>query len=295
MELHLDHRSTPFDLASTLECGQLFRWQKVDGWWYGVTESAVFKVHQEDNVLDFEGVDIGSIRNYFRLDDDLPAITSEISRDALIEQAIQAFPGLRLVRQTPWECLISYICATCKNIPAIKNMILRLSERFGEKLAYENHYFHAFPEPRKLADATLDGLRTCGLGYRAKPVREVATLVDSEKVDFDWLEEAGYQEAKLTLQQLPGVGSKVADCVLLFSLEKLEAFPVDRWMKRVILEQYTKHFEDWFLTKTRDKTALAQKGYDTVSSFARDYFGPYAGYAQEYLFYFARRKMALEV
>lgn len=295
MELKLNHRSSPFDLASTLECGQLFRWQQIDGWWYGVTESAVFKVHQEDNVLDFEGVDVGSIRDYFRLDDNLPAITSEISRDALIEQAVQAFLGLRLVRQNPWECLVSYICATCKNIPAIKNMILRLSERFGEKLAYENHCFYTFPEPRRLADATLDGLRSCGLGYRAKPIREVATLADSENVDFDWLEEASYQEARSTLQRLPGVGSKVADCVLLFSLEKLEAFPVDRWMKRVILEHYAERFEDRFLTMARDKTSLSQKEYDNISSFARDYFGPYAGYAQEYLFYFARRKMALEV
>jgi N-glycosylase/DNA lyase len=294
MELALNQRMTPFDLENTLECGQLFRWEKIDDWWYGVAEGAVVKVQQKDGVLNFEGVDLSFIREYFRLEDDLPFIISAISRDALMKQAVQASPGLRLVRQNPWECLISYVCATYKNIPAIKNMVRRLSKRFGQKLAYENRSFYAFPEPRILAGASLDELRSCGLGYRAKFVREVANMAASKDIDFARLKEAPYGAARTTLQRLPGVGNKVADCVLLFALDKLEAFPVDVWMKRVILKHYAEYFQDCFVNRACEKTSLSQREYDTLSSFARDYFGEYAGYAQEYLFYFIRCKMGLE-
>jgi N-glycosylase/DNA lyase len=293
MELELNLRVTPFDLENTLECGQLFRWEKIDDWWYGIADGVVVKVQQKDGVLNFEGVDLSFIRDYFRLEDDLPFIISAVSRDALIEQAVQASPGLRLVRQNPWECLISYVCATYKNIPAIKSMIHKLSKRFGQKLAYENRSFYAFPEPRTLAGASLDELRSCGLGYRAKFIRQVAKRAASNNIDFERLKEAGYEEARATLQRLPGVGNKVADCVLLFALDKLEAFPVDVWMKRVILKHYAERFEDCFVISACGKTSVSQKEYGTLSSFARNYFGEYAGYAQEYLYYFIRCKMEL--
>lgn len=295
MELTLNPHVTPFNLEHTLECGQLFRWEKIDDWWYGVAEGVAFKVQQENVVLSFDGVSRGFVHKYFRLDDNLPFIISRISRDALMRQAVQTFPGLRLVRQNPWECLISYICATCKNIPAIKNMILRLSTRFGEKIAIGNRGFYTFPEPHRLAAATLEALRRCGLGYRAKPVREAAKLVESQKLDFDRLEEASYEEARTTLMRLPGVGCKVADCVLLFSLEKLDAFPVDVWMKRAILKHYGERFEERFMTTICGETSLSRKQYENMSSFGRGYFGEYAGYAQEYLFAFARRQKESEI
>lgn len=290
MELKLNKHLTPFDLENTLQCGQLFRWEKHEDWWYGNVEQQVFKVRQTNSVLGFEGTNVDFIRNYFRLDDNLTQIVSEINRDSLIKRAIHAFLGLRIARQSPWECLISYICATYKNIPAIKDMISELSKRFGNEIAFENHVSYTFPEPNVLTNATLDELRKCKLGFRAKRVRETARMVDCSEVDFEALKKIDYETAKDELLRLPGVGNKVADCVLLFSLEKLEAFPVDVWMKRIAQKHYANHFDASFIRKVSEKTSLSTKEYNRIGSFAREYFGKYAGYAQEYLFHFVRSK-----
>lgn len=239
-------------------------------------------------VLEFEGADADFVKSYFRLDDNLPKIFSEISRDPLIKQAIQTFPGLRIARQNPWECLISYICATYKTIPAIKAIILNLSKRFGNKILYDSHEFFKFPEPVALAKAELNELRECKLGFRAERVRETARMVYRNEVDFEKLKKLDYEIAKNELLRFPGVGNKVADCILLFSLEKLEAFPVDVWMKNLVGRYYSNHFDASFIDKISKKTSLSSKDYDGISSFARDYFGKYAGYAQEYLFHFIR-------
>jgi len=289
MKLKLNQRLTPFGLENTLHCGQLFRWEKRGGWWYGIVERKAFKVRQKGDVLEFEGVDVDFVRSYFRLDDNLPQIISAISRDSLTKQAVQTFFGLRIARQTPWECLISYICATYKNIPSIQNMISELSKRFGENIVFENCGFYAFPEPAAIANATLDELRKCKLGFRAKRVRETARIVDCGEVDFETLKKIDYETAKSKLLRLPGVGNKVADCVLLFSLEKLEAFPVDVWMKRIVREYYADYFDASFIKRISAKS-LSSKDYNRISSFARDCFGKYAGYAQEYLFHFVRSK-----
>ncbi len=291
-KLKLNPDSTPFNLESTLQCGQLFRWEKHGNWWYGVVEQRVFRVRQTGNILEFENTNVDFVKAYFRLDDNLPQIISEISRDSLMKQAAQAFPGMRIARQNPWECLISYICATYKNIPAIKNMILELSKRFGEETALESRRFYMFPEPDALANATMNDLRKCKLGFRAKSVREAARMVSSSRIDFEALKKADYETARGELLKILGVGNKVADCTLLFSLEKLEAFPVDVWMKRVIQEHYVNHLDASFFAKLLEKKSLSPKAYEGIGSFARDYFGRYAGYAQEYLFHYARSRTA---
>ncbi len=290
MKLKLNRRLTPFNLESTLQCGQLFRWKKRGDWWYGIVEWQVFRVRQTNNILEFEGINADLVKKYFRLDDNLREIVSEISRDPLTKRAVQAFLGLRIARQSPWECLISYICATYKNIPAIKRMIFELSKLFGNEIAFENHRFHMFPEPDALADATLNELKRCKLGFRAKRVREIARIVNCNKVDFETMKTYDYETAKSKLLRLPGVGNKVADCVLLFSLEKLEAFPVDVWMKRIIQKHYANYFDSPFIEMLLQKTSISPKEYNRIGSFARNYFGKYAGYAQEYLFHFVRNK-----
>ncbi len=288
MKLKLDQRLTPFDLENTLQCGQLFRWEKHADWWYGVVEQQVVKMRQREAVLEFEGVDANFVKSYFRLDDNLPQIFSEINHDPLIKQAIQEFSGLRIARQNPWECLVSYICATYKNILAVKAMIFNLSKRFGNKIFWSNHEFYKFPEPVALAKAELNELKKCKLGFRAERVRETARMVKRNEVDFKTLKKLSYEAAKNELLRFPGVGNKVADCILLFSLEKLEAFPVDVWMKNIVGSYYSNHFDVSFIDKISKKTSLSFKDYDKISSFARDYFGKYAGYAQEYLFHFVR-------
>jgi N-glycosylase/DNA lyase len=292
MQIQLDLRKTPFNLDHTLSCGQTFRWEKRCNSWIGVVGQTALKIRHVNSTLDFEvssdRVNTGFIKRYFRLDDDLPSIYSEIAKDKHVRRAVRQFHGLRLVRQDPWECLVSYICATFKNIPAIKQMIRNLSTHFGRPVAFDGQEFHAFPEAQALAGASLRDLKACKLGYRAVNVRETANLVSSGKFDLESLRTMSYQEAKKMLLSLPGVGSKVADCVLLFSLDKLEAFPIDIWMKRVILECYSQCFESGFLERIRYGKSLSIRDYQILYDFGRSYFGEYLGYAQEYLYHYKR-------
>ena len=292
MEIQLEQSIRPFNLEHTLRCGQLFRWEKRSDWWYGVVRDRVVKIRQINDRLVFqtfpENVDANFIGNYFRLDDDLPHILSKIDKDEHIRKAIQCFRGLRIGRQEPWECLISYICATYKNIPAIKNMILNMSKRFGSKIIFDSYSFYTFPKPRDLAQASLEEIRECKLGFRAERILEASKIIDRGEFNLEGLRKTDYEKAKHELLSLPGVGKKVADCVLLFSLDKLEAFPVDIWMKRIILDLYQDYFEKFFVERVSVKGSITPSEYETISSFGRRYFGEYAGYAQEYLFLLSR-------
>lgn len=293
MRIQLDLAKTPFDLGHSLSCGQVFRWRQDGDSWVGVVRQKVLKIKQHDrNILEFEasGNDVGDgfVGRYFRLDDDLPWIYSQISKDELVRDAVKRFRGLRLLRQEPWECVISYICATFKNIPAIKQMIYMLSKGFGMPIMFEGAEFYGFPECHTLAEASLESLRRCGLGYRAAFVRETARVVYRGGFDLESLRDLPYDLAKRKLMALPGVGSKVADCVLLFSLDKLEAFPIDIWMKRVVLEHYSERFEPGFVEKLRSGDGLSKSEYQAVYLFGREYFGEFVGYAQEYLYHFKR-------
>jgi len=292
MDIRLDQSTTPFDLEQTLRCGQLFRWEKRGDWWYGVVGEMVVKIRQIKDRLAFqtfpEKMDSDFIKKYFRLDDDLPFIISRIGKDEHVKKAIRYFHGLRISRQDPWECLISYICATYKNIPAIKGMILNLSKRFGRKITFNSHHFYTFPKPSDLAHASLKEIKECKVGFRAESILETSKIVDRGEFNLEDLREKNYEKAKHELLSLPGVGQKVADCVLLFSLDKLEAFPVDIWIKRIILNFYPSYFEDSFIERVSGKSSITPGEYETISSFGRRYFGEYAGYAQEYLFLLSR-------
>ena len=294
LKIQLNQLVTPFSLEHTLRCGQSFRWRKLGDWWYGVVDEKVVKVRQIDDKLWFqtfpEEANAAFMRNYFRLDDNFPHILSQISRDEHTRSAIQRFSGLRIIRQQPWECLISYICATYKNIPAIKETILNLSKRFGTKIAFDGYDFYTFPKPTDLADADVEEIRKCKLGFRAKRVLKTSRIIHKEELDLETLRKTDYEHARNELLSLPGVGPKVADCVLLFSLDKLEAFPVDVWMKRIILKYYSSHFEPLFIEKIRNRRSLTPHEYREISLFGQRYFGRYAGYAQEYLFALAREQ-----
>jgi len=292
LKIQLNQLVTPFSLEHTLRCGQSFRWRKLGDWWYGVVDEKVVKIRQISDELQGqtfpEKMNANFVKNYFRLDDDLPHILSQISRDEHIRRAIQRFYGLRIIRQQPWECLISYICATYKNIPAIKETILNLSKRFGTKITFNGYDFHTFPKPTDLANSNIEELRKCKLGFRAKRVLKTSRIIHKEELDLETLRKTDYEHTRNELLSLPGVGQKVADCILLFSLDKLEAFPVDVWMKRIILKYYSSHFEPLFIEKIRKNRSLTPHEYREISLFGQRYFGRYAGYAQEYLFALAR-------
>lgn len=278
----------PFDLEGSLRCGQVFRWELRREFWYGVVDGRVWKVRQIGDVLEYENAEEKKVQGYFGLKDDLPRILEEIGKDECSRRAVKAFRGLRILRQDPWECLISYICATCKSIPAIKRMLDELSMKFGGKIMFEGQEFYAFPTAEKLAKASMSMLTDCGLGYRAKYLKETAKIVHEKILDFGRLRETDYAEAKKELLNLPGVGPKVADCVLLFSLGKTEAFPVDVWVKRVILRHYAKHFPEKFITRITEEKSPSNSEYSRLSLFGRTYFGKHAGYAQEYLYHYER-------
>jgi N-glycosylase/DNA lyase len=281
-------KSTPFNLDATLCCGQTFRWDKQGQWWYGVVMGKAFKIRQTSSELEFENADADFVKDYFGLRDDLPRILLQIGKDKQINGAIEMLRGLRILRQDPWECLISYICATYKNIAAIKGMLLNLSKKFGDKTTLNGYDFYTFPTLENLAKASASELAKCGLGYRAKYVHETARIVQENGFDLERLKRMPYEKAKAQLLDLPGVGLKVADCILLFSLDKLEAFPVDVWIRRVILRHYSDFFPSEFITKMSNKKSLTDREYEKLNLFGTQYFGKYAGYAQEYLYHHER-------
>jgi len=278
----------PFALDLTLCCGQAFRWEKHGGWWYGVVKGKVVKVRQSGRELEFENVDRDFVVNYFGLKDNLSMILSEVGKDRHIRAAIDHCEGLRLLHQEPWECLVSYVCATYKNIASIKRMLFALSRKFGEEIHFGGRSYFEFPTADKLAVASLKDLDDCELGYRAKYVSQTARRVYANGSAFEDLRKMAYDEARKVLLDFPGVGQKVADCVLLFSLGKFEAFPVDVWVRRVIVRYYAQHFPQEFVREISKDESLSESEYKRLNLFGREYFGRYAGYAQEYLYHYER-------
>jgi N-glycosylase/DNA lyase len=282
--------SCPFNLDATLCCGQIFRWQKEDEWRYGIIKNTPFKLRQSGSQIEFENINEKVLSHYLGLNDDLPKIYKQINKDGNICRAIKEFKGLRIVNQDPWECLISYICATYKNIPAIERMLTNLSKMFGESVSFEQREFYTFPTAETLAKAKISDLEKCGLGYRAKYVLNTAKKVLKAEIDFRLFKLEDYGIAKKHLLELPGVGPKGADCILLFSLEKKEAFPIDVWVKRVLLKYYSQHLNAELVKKLNNKDSLTPSEYNKLNSFGREYFGKHAGYAQEYLYHYERTK-----
>ncbi|MDH7564254.1 MAG: DNA glycosylase [Candidatus Bathyarchaeota archaeon] len=278
----------PLDLDSTLCCGQAFRWTKHREWWQGIVGDHPFRIHQIHNALEFENADEQLVRSYFRLEDNLPEIFRQIDKDPHIRKTIHRFSGLRILRQDPWECLVSYICATYKNVPAIKLMIYSLSAKFGNKIRLGNKEFYTFPSPAALAHASTKELANCGLGYRARYVLETATEICRSGFELESLKKLSYGKAKEVLLGFSGVGPKVADCTLLFSLEKLEAFPVDIWIKRAITKYYANNIPEKTRLRISNTTSFSSADYKQLNQFGREHFGKYAGYAQEYLYHYER-------
>jgi N-glycosylase/DNA lyase len=261
----------PFDLERSLSCGQVFRWESVGGgWWRGVIGSRRIRIRQDGPVLTFRGADTEFVTQYFHLDADLPGILLSVDRDPVIHEAIECCRGLRIVRQPPWECLASYICATYANIPGIKRRISLICERFGNRMEDGEGEFFTFPTPGAIAAAEVCDVRECRLGYRSSYLLETARTV---ACDPGWQERVlalPYEEARRDLLRLRGVGEKVADCVLLFAFGKYEAFPVDVWIQRIL--------------QTRYQDGGKLRSYGQIHRFGSNHFGKFAGYAQEYLF-----------
>jgi len=218
------------NVENSINSGQVFLWKKNKEFWSGVNGNDVLRVDENGNIDSYQNNEI----DFFRENDNLEEIIKSISKDKTVKMAVKKFQGLRILRQDPFQCLISFIISSNSNIPKIKNNLENISKKFGKKIMFHNQEFFLFPNPKKLAKASINEITSCGVGYRAKFIKEAAKITDLKKIDFNYLKKSDYQNAKENICQIPGVGNKVADCVLLFSLEKLEAVPLDRWIIRIL-------------------------------------------------------------
>ena len=261
------------DIDNSINSGQVFLWKKIKKNWYGIDGQNILKINQ--------GGKIESIQNtktdFFRKNDDIQKIIKSISKDKTVKKAIRQYEGLRLFNQDPFQCMISFIISSNSNIQKIKNSLEKISKKFGTKVVVQNEEFYLFPRPEKIARASIDEIKICGVGYRAPFIKEAAKMVTSKKINFEYLKNSDYSESKRNLRLIQGVGNKLADCIMLFSLNKLDAFPLDRWMIKILEKYYSNEFH--IETKT-----ITEKQYEILHKKIVDYFGPYCGYAQQFLF-----------
>ena len=267
------------DIDNSINSGQVFLWEKDGADWYGINGQDILKINKN-------GV-IKSVRNsktdFFRNNDNIQEIIKSISRDKIVKKAVKEYEGLRIFKQDPFQCMISFIISSNSNIQKIKSSLEKITRKFGTKVKIEGKEFFVFPKPEKIGNASINEIKACGVGYRASFVKEAAKMVTLKKIDFEYLKKCDYNEAKKNICSVPGIGNKVADCIMLFSLNKLEAFPLDTWMIKILEKYYSKEF------KIKTKT-ITQKQYELLHEKIVNYFGPYCGYSQQYLFKMEREK-----
>ena len=284
-----------FDLEMTIDSGQVFHWQKVGHGFVGAIGDLPVHVKQHCGFLQ---VRCGAtprptrqrrtrpriVAHYFALDHPLAEICDSFPKDPAMNAARDFCGGLRIIRQPKWECLATFICSSMKQVAHIRQISQALRKRFGEQRDIGDHRVYTFPSAERLAHASEKQLRDCKLGYRAKNLHAAAGLVRSGEADLEAWSALSDVELRTKLCALPGVGPKIANCVMLFAYERLRAFPIDVWIERVLREHY-------FL---RRKKMTAQR----LREFSETYFGKHGGYAQQYLFHHARtgrRDRAIEV
>tara|TARA_Y100000996_G_scaffold378285_1_gene330857 strand:- start:28 stop:888 length:861 start_codon:yes stop_codon:yes gene_type:complete len=259
------------NLDDTINSGQVFLWKKINSKWYGINGKSILTLKDKPNIKNKRQ------HSFFRFGDDFQGIKRELSEDDVLRKAIERFPGMRILRQDPFQCYISFIVSSNSNIPNIQTRLQKLCITFGEKRTKNGQEFFLFPEPERLASVSINDIARCGLGYRSKYVKKAAIAVNDGTINFSLLKKQNYYDARDNLCQVFGIGKKVADCILLFSLDKLEAVPLDRWVLRILQKYYSDRFE----IKTK---SITEKTYDELHEKIIEYFGEYAGYAQQFLF-----------
>ena len=273
-----------FELKDIFDCGQCFRWNKqIDQSYTGVFDKNVINVSKKGKDVIFKGICEGNIEDvckfYFDLDRDYDEIKKNLSKiDKYMKQAIEYGQGIRILNQDLWETIISFIISANNNIPRIKGIIERISLKYGNEIEYNGKKYYSFPTVEQLSKASVEDLRKLGLGFRDVRVYETTHMILNKEVNLEKLaNEKDFNKVRDTLLTLPGVGPKVADCILLFSsLKRWEAFPIDVWVRRVMNELYIKN---------EDETKVNKKQIEKI---AYEKFGNLAGIAQQYLFYWKR-------
>ncbi|MBY0754577.1 8-oxoguanine DNA glycosylase [Clostridium sardiniense] len=272
-----------FNIKQILECGQCFRWEKKAELDYIVIAyGRVIEVVQEDDKVTILNSNEEDFKNiwfeYFDLERDYSKIKEELSKDEILKKSVDYGYGIRILNQEPFELVISFIVSARNSIPSIKKTIKKISERWGTEIEYKGEKFYTFPTPEMIKDVTEDEIRETGASFRSKYIVDTVANINN---DLDNLEgiynleritSLTDDECHTALQEFKGVGAKVADCIMLFSMSKYSAFPVDVWVKRAMMHFY--NAEEGSLNKIR--------------IFARNEFKDLSGFAQQYLFYYAR-------
>jgi len=286
-----------FDLEKTLNSGQVFHWEKIGNGFAGTIGDRAVYVEQRDESLralmeggapatprarrasglashELAPPVMESVSYYFALDHPLQEICASFPDDPIMNAARDFCRGLRIIRQPKWECLATFICSSMKQVAHIRQISLALRNRFGDQRKVGSRVVHTFPSPQRIARASENELRECKLGYRAKTLRATARLVSSDECDLESWSALPDGNLRKNLCELPGVGVKIANCVMLFAYARLRAFPIDVWIERVLRQRYF----------PRRKKMTAQQ----LREFSETYFGEHGGYAQQYLFHHAR-------
>ena len=272
-----------FNIKQILECGQCFRWEKKAELNYIIIAyGRVIEVIQEGDkvtILNSNKEDFDNIWfEYFDLGRDYSKIKDELSKDEILKKSVDYGYGIRILSQEPFELVISFIISARNSIPSIKKTIKKISERWGNEIEYNGEKFYTFPTPEMLKNATEDEIRETGASFRSKYIVDTVSNINKDLNDIDGvynlkrIASLSDDECHTALQEFKGIGAKVSDCIMLFSMKKYSAFPVDVWVKRAMM-----HFYD------------AKEGsLNKIRIFARDKFKDLSGFAQQYLFYYAR-------
>ena len=278
-------KANSFELADIFDCGQCFRWNiEDDGSYTGVFKKIVLNVKKVDDEVFFNGVNYGNtdsieeINHYFDLNRNYDELKSKLEKiDDYMKNSIEFGKGIRILNQDLWETIISFIISANNNIPRIKGIIDRLSEKYGEKLEYDGRKYYSFPEPIALKDVSVSEYRSLGLGFRDIRLYETTQKILNNEFDLNgqWNLDTG--TVYKNLLELSGVGPKVADCILLFSdLKRFDVFPIDVWIRRVMNDLYIHNDDETKVSKVQ------------IQKLADEKFGSLKGLAQQYLFYWRR-------
>ena len=276
-----------FNARDIFECGQCFRWNvQEEGSYTGIFGKNVLNVKQEPTgKVMITGICDGDIkevcRKYFDLDRDYEAIKEKLANiDEYMKESIKYGEGIRILNQDLWETIISFIISANNNIPRIKGIIERISQKYGNEIEWNGKKYYTFPTYEQLKDVTVQEYRNLGLGFRDIRLYETTQMILNKEVDLEKLKNnPNTQEVRNELLRLSGVGPKVADCILLFSdLKRFDVFPIDVWVRRVMNDLYIKEDDETKVSKVK------------IEKLAEEKFGDLKGLAQQYLFYWRREQ-----
>ncbi|MHA2407247.1 MAG: DNA glycosylase [Candidatus Ranarchaeia archaeon] len=284
--IHLETKE-PLNVPLTLQSGQTFRWKSRNGFWEGIIHRTEIHLTQMGDTIEYETfgdfLDDSVLLDYLGLNHSIAEIYRNLSREKEIKSLLRKYRGLRILKQDPWETMASFILSSCTNIPRIIRMIDGLSRQLGSSFTGAgNRIVHQFPTPIQIASSNVKVLRKIGLGYRSEYLHATATKIVNEDMEFSRLENKPYSTILEVLENYPGIGKKIADCIALFGLRKLEAFPIDTHIFTSLVEKYSD------VLGVSKETNLSPRVYDHLRSACQERFGVYAGYVQQYLYVHTR-------